>query len=252
MPPSLLDFIFPKKSLRGHEGAFITEAEIEQLVSHPQIFQKEDLRKRGMGALDIIRVASTYSDCPLLRKAIWTFKYSKVPGLGEVLADLLVPLIPTSYQPTCLLAYLPNLPTSLPAYLPTILCPVPLYFLRRFNRGFNQAQLLAFIVSQKTGIQMRELLIRTRWTGRQTGRNREERLQALKGAFRVRLPPEAKPQEAGGRRGLASPPLGFDLKHTRIILLDDIMTTGATLQECARTLREAGARQVEGLVVAHG
>jgi len=230
MLSSLLDFVFPKKSLRGHEGTFITETELEQLVSHPHFFSKEDLRKRGMKDLQCVRVASTYSECPLLRKAIWTFKYTKVPGLGEQLASLLTPLIPDSYPPTRLSQRDP-FGTSLPAYMPTLLCPVPLYFLRRFNRGFNQSERLAFLVSQKTHIPMREMLVRTRWTGRQTGRSREQRLQALKGAFRV-------------RSGIP--------KHTRIILIDDIMTTGATLQECARTLREAGARNIEGLVVAHG
>lgn len=115
----------------------------------------------------------------------------------------------------------------------SVLCPVPLYFLRKFNRGFNQAERLAFLLSERTGIPMRNLLVRTRWTGRQTGRNREERLSALAGAFRVR----------GGKRLLLT---------TRIILVDDIMTTGATLQECARVLNETGAKQVEGLVIAHG
>jgi ComF family protein len=230
VPFSLLDFLFPRRSLRGDEGTFLTEAEIEQLTSHPSILSKETLRARGIGSLNCVRIASTYSDCPLLRKAIWTFKYGKIPALGEQLAALLVPLVldrckgtdGTDVQSTSV----PLVPL-----VPSVLCPVPLYFLRKFHRGFNQAELLAGIVSQRTGIPVRHCLRRTRWTGKQAGRTREQRLKALRGAFRVS---------------------GSIPRDICVILVDDITTTGATLEECARTLRRAGARRIEGLVVAHG
>jgi predicted amidophosphoribosyltransferase len=111
-----------------------------------------------------------------------------------------------------------------------VLCPVPLHWLRRFGRGFNQAECLARVVAAERGLPVRGLLMRIRWTGSQVQRCRSERLTAVRGAFRCRIP---------------DPP-------AHLVLIDDLSTTGATLDACARALKEAGARYVEGWVIAHG
>ncbi len=111
----------------------------------------------------------------------------------------------------------------------SVLIPVPLHWSRRFHRGFNQAELLANSVSKRYCISIVHALRRVRATGYQSHRTRVERRTALHGAFRVcaTVPPH-------------------------IILIDDIATTGATLDACAAVLKQAGAQYVEGWVVARG
>jgi ComF family protein len=109
-----------------------------------------------------------------------------------------------------------------------LLTPVPLHPRRLRRRGFNQALLLA---QAFTGVRLsRDALIRVRHTPPQTGLNPKERHHNVKGAFAV-----ARPQEVAG-------------KH--VCLVDDVFTTGATVRECARTLRQAGAHTVTVLTVA--
>ncbi|MCK5021037.1 MAG: ComF family protein, partial [Candidatus Peribacteraceae bacterium] len=113
----------------------------------------------------------------------------------------------------------------------SILCPVPLHWSRKYWRGFNQAEVLAEKISSEINLPVINLLKRIRPTGFQSHRNREERLLALNGAFKYILENH--------------PP-------ANIILIDDLATTGATLDECAKVLKKVGARRVEGWVIAHG
>ena len=107
-------------------------------------------------------------------------------------------------------------------------CPVPLHRRRLLKRGFNQSQLLA---TQIFGAQkVKELLIRERHTKPQVTLTYRERLKNVRGAFRA--------QNASFIRG------------KKILLFDDIFTTGATLKECARVLLKAGAEEVRVAVIA--
>ena len=115
---SFLDFLFPKHSLEGKEGEWITPSEFTRLVSCPRVFQREELRKLGVRSLDRVFAASTYCDVPLLRKAIALFKYRRIPGLGGTLQGLLVE------------AFLKHCTPRRDACI----CPVPLHFLRKFWR----------------------------------------------------------------------------------------------------------------------
>lgn len=103
---------------------------------------------------------------------------------------------------------------------------VPLGRRRRRERGFDQAEILARGVGSRAGRPVAALLERTRETGPQARRRGPERRRALSDAF----------------RSIARPP-------PRVILVDDVLTTGATAHECARTLRRAGAGEV-GLLTA--
>ncbi|MGH9750070.1 MAG: ComF family protein, partial [Candidatus Polarisedimenticolia bacterium] len=111
-----------------------------------------------------------------------------------------------------------------------VVVPVPLHFWRRYRRGFNQSQILAQALARHLGLPVApRLLARPRAGRRQVGLGRAERLRALAGCFVA---------PAGKTRGL------------RVLLVDDVMTTGATLQACAAALRRAGAASVLGCVVA--
>jgi ComF family protein len=113
------------------------------------------------------------------------------------------------------------------------LLPVPLHRLRLWTRRYNQSALLAQRIAAFSGLAYRpELLIRSRATRRQVGLDHDRRRNNVKGAFRV---PEAAKGEVRGRR---------------IVLIDDVMTTGATAGACAKALKRAGAARVDILVFA--
>jgi ComF family protein len=109
--------------------------------------------------------------------------------------------------------------------------PVPLHPHRLRKRGFNQALVLARILSRTYNIPLdRDNLVRTRWTQSQVGLSERERKDNVRGAFAV-------------------------LKSARItqrtiLLLDDIYTSGSTVDECSKVLINAGARKVDILTLA--
>lgn len=111
--------------------------------------------------------------------------------------------------------------------------PVPLHPWRRLRRGFNQATDLA----RATGIPVVHALWRTRATAPQTGLTAGARRRNVRGAFRL------SPLLA--RRSIAT-----HLAGRIVVLIDDVRTTGATLDACARVLQEAGAKEVRALTVA--
>ena len=110
------------------------------------------------------------------------------------------------------------------------LVPVPLHRSRLRERGYNQALLLAHGLSSAAGLPVLDILERRRRTRTQWRLGRAARRENLAGAFSVR-----DPEEAAGRR---------------LLIIDDVATTGASLEECGRVLKEAGAAWTAGLVLA--
>lgn len=113
------------------------------------------------------------------------------------------------------------------------LIPVPLHWTRLFQRRFNQSAELARAISrQKTVPVIDDVLTRIRATPPQVGRARDERAKNVHGAFSIEK----------SLRG--------EIKGKRIVLVDDVLTTGATANACARILRRAGASRVDVLTLA--
>lgn len=110
--------------------------------------------------------------------------------------------------------------------------PVPLHPLRRREREFNQAEVLGRELARGQGWEFLQSLERTRYTVTQTHFDRRRRMRNLRDAFRWR-------QRA-------------DVRGKDLLLVDDVLTTGSTLDECARVLLGAGARTVHALTVARG
>jgi ComF family protein len=111
-----------------------------------------------------------------------------------------------------------------------VMVPVPLHSARQRERGFNQANLLANLLSEHTSIPCRPLLNRIRYTTTQTALDRSERMENLHNAFRLRK--------------------NADVRGLRVLLIDDVLTTGSTLSECARVLKGAGAISVHAATAA--
>jgi len=113
------------------------------------------------------------------------------------------------------------------------LVPVPLHWRRLWARRFNQSATLAGIISALSDLPVvHGGLRRTRATGQQVGRSRAERADNVQGAFQV--PPEHK----------------AEIQGRRLILIDDVLTSGATVDACSRALLRAGAAHVDVLVFA--
>ena len=106
-----------------------------------------------------------------------------------------------------------------------VIVPVPLHPVRERERGFNQAQLLAELLTVSARAPLRLILERTRYTTTQTAHDRAERMENLHGAFRLRK--------------------NQDVRDLRVLLIDDVLTTGSTLSECARVLKNAGAISIQ-------
>ena len=111
-----------------------------------------------------------------------------------------------------------------------IIVPVPLHPARERERGFNQAALLAELVAEKMSVEIKPVLERVRFTTTQTAFDRDERMENLHNAFRLRKK--------------------ADVRHLRVLLIDDVLTTGSTLSECARVLRRAGAVSIHAATAA--
>lgn len=114
-----------------------------------------------------------------------------------------------------------------------LIAPVPLHWRRFFSRRYNQAALLAECVAKTVGTDYcPDLLLRTRATRKQEGMSREERFENQRQAFVISVRRQALVQE----------------KH--VVLIDDVMTSGATLSACAEACLAAGATNVDVLVLA--
>ena len=164
-------------------------------------------------SLSRVRALGLY--VPPFDKLVQAFKYSGKTKVGELLGRALAALV---REDEALVAA-------------DAVCPIPLHPARLRERGFNQSLLLAAAVSMGTGIPLAECLVRTRNTATQTRKmNSEARLKNLAGAFRLR-------SDAG-------------VDGKRILLVDDVMTTGATLDQAAQALLNGGAASVLGAVVA--
>jgi ComF family protein len=146
-----------------------------------------------------------------MRGALAALKYTGVRRLADPLADLAVPA----------------LERVLAISGPADLVPVPIHAGRRAARGYNQAELIASELARRSGLRVASALERSQATAKQHRLNRVARLANLRGAFTPRSP---VPRVA--------------------IVVDDIITTSATLEACAAALVEGGAEAVYGVAVA--
>jgi ComF family protein len=146
-----------------------------------------------------------------LRSLIHLFKYSGMRPLAERLSGLLDRALPVDDRYD-------------------VVVPVPLHWRRRWRRGFNQAELLARHVAKRRRIPAVNALRRGKATADQAGLTSAGRRRNIVGAFQARK--------------------GVDIRAKRVLLIDDVFTTGATASACAVALKKAGADTVTLLTVA--
>ena len=114
-----------------------------------------------------------------------------------------------------------------------VLVPVPLHWRRGWSRRYNQSGALARMISRQSGVKLAtEALRRVRATEQQIGLSRPQRASNVQGAFKV------------------SPEKAHEIQGRRVVLVDDVLTSGATTDACARALLRARAAQVDVLVFA--
>lgn len=146
-----------------------------------------------------------------LRDLIHLFKYRRIMSLDRPLGKLLVSALPRDEAID-------------------LIVPVPMHWTRRWTRGFNQSERLSRAVSRAFCLPVSLTLKRTRRTSPQAGLSHAERQDNLSAAFSVR------------RRAAVA--------GKRVLLVDDVFTTGATAAACSRELKRAGARSVVLLTLA--
>jgi len=167
------------------------------------------LCRLGLAGFDAVYTFGSYAGA--MRALIHLFKFSRISTLARPLGAFLKRALPIEQTFD-------------------VIVPMPLHWRRRWNRGFNQAELLAHEVARRSATPVRNLVKRRRATTAQAGLTNAKRRANVQGAFKI------KP--------------GVRLNGQRVLLVDDVFTTGATAAACARALKRAGAAHVTLLAVA--
>jgi len=210
----LINLLFPKYCLGcQREGDYLCE-DCQATLEISSIHQKADLEE-----LSDLYFAADYQK-PLIQNVIQQFKYE--PFIKE-LAKSLSSLIIEHFQ----------LLDNKPDFTDFILIPAPLAKRRQRWRGFNQAEEISLNLAEFWKIPLLNgTLFKIKNTLPQVELSDEERKESIKGAFICKSPEK--------------------IKGKKILLVDDVFTTGSTMTECARILKVSGAREIVGIVVARG
>jgi len=169
--------------------------------------------RRGLYDFDFARSSAPYT--PTVARAIVLLKYEELAPLGRWFAQHLVQ-VARAYPKE---------------YAADVVVPVPLHSARLRERGYNQAELIARPMARALGLPCRSyLLVRTRPRPDKLTLTLRERWRSVRGAYAIRQ--------------------GAPVDNLRVLLVDDVLTTGATLDACSRALRRDGASYVAALTVA--
>jgi ComF family protein len=223
----ILDILFPKKCLNcGREGTYFCDDCFSLININPFVYclceKPQKLPTAGKcprcekRKLNGLFSAADFKERQV-KLLVHNFKYrSQIKELSYPLSILI-------------LTHFNIVANDLPAN--SIIVPVPLFIKRKKARGFNQAEEIGKIICEATKIPLSiDNLIRIKNTRPQVGLSKEEREKNITDAFTIKNAEE--------------------FKGKNIFLLDDVYTTGATMEECAKTLKRAGAREVWGVTAA--
>jgi len=228
---SLLDFIFPPR-------CFGCDKDIDSGMVCSKCFTQ--VTTAVLGVCPICGLPTSFNEeCahPLLLSGLRPNILSRIRALGKYIAPYKGLVHNFKYQNKKKLARvlglgLANVISSDPILSRAdYIVPIPLHSARLRERGFNQSLLLAREVAFSSGIALKDCLHRRKSTRSQTELDYSQRMENISNAFQFKSK------------------LDFILKDRRVILVDDVITTGATLTEAAKILIENGASEVYGAVV---
>ena len=231
MKEFLLDLFFPKFCISCQkEGDYLCEdcLSLLEILEYSFCLCKKPQRLPDAGrckrckhqSLNGLFFAFSYENL-FAKKLISQFKYNpQVKELAKTLSFLII-------------AHFNLLEKPLESWKDFILVPVPLTNKKKRKRGFNQAEELGKELRKSLGIPLvKDCLLKIKETPPQIELQKEERLEAQKGVFLVK------------NKG--------EIKERKLLLVDDVYTTGATMKECAKVLKIAGAKEVWGVAIARG
>ena len=214
----LADFVYPpscvlcKKDLDHHQ-TFCDACQSILISSADPIIQSDPSDFRNLSdSLYLDGIVSAWPFTDEMEKIIHLMKYQYRPGLckmmGHLLGEIVKPVLGNAEE--------------------FAVVPIPLHPVRKRERGYNQSEKLSRGLAEELACPIHPgILKRIRYTDTQTALNAEERQKNVSDVFQVR------PKKLG------------EIKH--ILLLDDVITTGATMNQCAKKLRECGAEKIIGV-----
>jgi ComF family protein len=214
---SLLDLVYPEPPLAGELPT--VDEPFCYVCGEPFAGELNELSVCGNcrgRKWFITQARAAYRSEGEVREAIHGFKYNRQFYRLKILSGWLLAGYERFYQGTEIDA----------------LVPVPLHGLRRRERGYNQAAELAAKLGKSAGLPVWDILRRVKKTRTQARLRRSERLRNQLRAFELKG--------------------GFDVRGKRLLIIDDVFTTGATINACAQVLHRAGAARLDALTVARG
>ena len=220
----LKDVFFPAQCLNcGVEGSFVCSTCFQTLdcsgvfccpVCHEQTDEGRYCDACNICYIDRHMAIILYKEDGLVGKILHAFKYQYIEDIKNILEKIILVFLNTYHVDV------------------DIIIPVPLHKRRYVERGFNQSQIIAKIVGRGLSVSVEFILKRSRHTKQQAKLKRGERLKNLKNAFTLKDK--------------------IDIKDKKILLIDDVFTTCSTVQECAKVLKAAGAKEVVSFSIARG
>ena len=237
---SFLNFIFPKRCVNCRSfGAYICVG-CFSYVSFNETGTCIVCQRPALGGLTHPVCKTRYTPDGVfsslvykgvVKKLVYKFKYNPhLTDLKTVLIDLFYEGVIQKED------FFKSLNSS------SALVPIPLHKSRSRKRGYNQSQILAQGLGRRLDIPVFEYLERVKNTKTQVGLKKEEREENIKNAFRIN--PSASLKVGNKELRIKNFP--------RVFLVDDVVTSGATLKEAAKVLKRAGVKKVYGLTLAHG
>lgn len=213
----LLDLIFPIQCLGcAQPDSWLCQPCAKKIIIN---FESLPISLDGNGDLSGVWIAADYNQ-ELLVKILHSFKYNFVEELGPIIADFFIKFLQFKID-------------RQQFAVPDLVLAVPLAKKRKLYRGFNQSEIFVKLICKKFGWAYNfDLILRHYHNRPQVGLKADDRVANVKDIFKV-----SDCQQIAGKK---------------ILLVDDVLTTGSTLGECAAVLKKAGAKEVWGLVLAKG
>lgn len=230
---SLFDLLFPKRCVRCKKFGTYICTNCFTSITFNDMMVCAICQKQAMGGfthpvckakyyIDGVSPSLVYKG--VVKKLVYVFKYPPhITNMQEQLIDLFYEGIIQKEQFFSLLDG------------QSVLIPIPLHSVKFKKRGYNESKLLADGLAKRLNITVVDCLQRVKHTKTQVGLSKEDRIRNIDDAFTLKY------NNADVIK-----------KYHNVFLVDDVVTSGATLREAARVLKKAGCKKVWGLTLAHG